>query len=175
MKALISGLAFFMLLGGCAEAPDLRTAPVLGHLVLKETLVIPPEAASVRLQYGRTVPFNGVQHHDPFCVFEIDTVSPDPQTVHAGSFAIVRISHSVDPFAAASAPRIVRVSKDDGGGPAHLYYKTHFRLRHDTQAVRALTCMSDQLAPGVFPFMRHLTPAEIRQALGGLFTLEYPT
>jgi len=39
--------------------------------------------------------------------------------------------------------------------------------------VRALSCMSNQMAPGI-GIMRHLSPAEIRQALGKLITLETP-
>lgn len=69
-------------------------------------------------------------------------------------------------------PRPWRVAFDSDGGPSCLYFKTHFRLWHETQPVRALTCMSNQMAPGIGVFMRHLTLDEIRHALGIRFILE---
>jgi hypothetical protein len=56
--------------------------------------------------------------------------------------------------------------------PSHIYYKTLFWLQSDKQAVRLLSCMSNQNVPGVYPFMRNLTLQEIRAALGPGFRLE---
>jgi hypothetical protein len=174
MKPLIPALLSLAMLSGCADTPQAVPSFNYGRLALNQALTIPPNAATVRLQYGRVVASNAVQEHDPFCVFEIDTVAAGEQTVRPGHFAITRIGRSIETIAGLTTLRRVRaVFGDDSGGPSHLYYKTIFRLQDEAQPVRALTCMSNQLAPGI-AIMRHLTPAEIRQALGGIITLEFP-
>lgn len=178
MKPLLPGLLFLALLSGCANTNDGISQ---GRVVLNETLTIPANAATARLQYGRVVPFNGVQEQDPFCIFEIDTVAEGEQTVRPGSFAITRLYRSVESFSGMPVfpafPHIptmrVASSLDGDGSPSHIYYKTVFRLAAPDQPVRALTCMSNQMAPGI-PIMRHLTLGEIRRALGGIMRLELP-
>jgi hypothetical protein len=163
-----------VLLSACASKPGPNSRN-LGVLQLHETLRVEPDAATVRLQYGRIVANNAVQEHDPFCVFELNTVRPDAQTVPPGQFDIVAVSRSVETFAGMPvlpfSPMLRRVSFGDDSGPTHIYYKTTFRLRDAQRPVRALTCMSNQNAPGNANFMRHLTLSEIRAALGSGFTL----
>ncbi len=175
MKTAFAGLIALFLLTACAT-PNLP--PGQASLKLRQPLVIPADSASVRLQYGRVVAFNAVREQDPFCIFVINTVSEREQTVQPGTFAVTSITRAVEPVATLPAYpefRVMRASMGYGGGgrPTLLYYKTLFRLHDATQPVRALQCMSNQMASGS-PFLRHLTPAEIRQALGPLFTLELP-
>jgi hypothetical protein len=175
---LLTLLPVALLLTACASGPA-DGQPALGDLRLDRALQIEPDAATVRLQYGGTVARNAVQEHDPFCVFEIDTVSPTTQTVSPGRFQIIAVTRSVETLAGMplfrSAWPVRRVSFGDDDGPTHIYYKTTFRLRHDVQPVRALSCMSNQNAPGI-AIMRHLTSGEIRAAVGDWFTLRlnYP-
>lgn len=174
MKPLIPTLLSLALLAGCADTLNAVPSYNQGRLVLNQALTIPPNAATVRLQYGRVVASNAVQEHDPFCVFELDTVAPGEQSVRPGRFAITRAGRSIETIAGLVTLRPVRVGLgDDSGGISHLYYKTTFRLHDEAQPVRALTCMSNQYMPGI-PIMRHLTPEEIRGALGGIITLEFP-
>ncbi len=174
MKLFIPMLLSATLLAGCADAPATVPYSNYGRLVLNQALTIPPNAATVRLQYGRVVAFNAVQEHDPFCVFELDTVAAGEKTVRPGRFAITRIGRSIETIAGLSPPLRVRAGfGGDSGGPSHIYFKTIFRLHDEAQPVRALTCMSNQLAPGI-PIMRHLAPEEIRQALGEIIKLEFP-
>ncbi len=158
------------LVAGCAGNPTPGAGTTYGWLTLREPLTVPAGAATVRLQYGLSVASNAVQEHDPFCVFEIDTVSDSPQNVAPGRFRIVHWHRSEETIA--GMPRPWRVAFDSDGGPSHLYFKTHFRLWHEAQPVRALTCMSNPMAPGIGVFMRHLTLDEIRHALGIRFILE---
>jgi hypothetical protein len=172
-------LSLILLAGlyGCSTTPDATAYPV-GRLQLHDRLQIEPDAATARLQYGRIVARNAVQEHDPFCVFEIDTVRPETQVVQPGEFAITGISRSVETIAGmpvlppfSSFRPALRISFGDDDSPTHIYYKTTFRLRDAQQPVRALTCMSNQNAPGNANFMRHLTLTEIREALGTRFSL----
>lgn len=166
---------FILLLAltGCAHSPPSPTHA--GQLSLLAPLVIPPASATVRLQYGKPVARNGVQVQDPFCVFEINTVSDGPQMVKPDTFRITRHSHAISSIAEAALPwpALTRVALFDDDRPTHIYYKTLFRLESALQpGVRLLTCMSNQNLPGVYPFMRHLTLDEIRGALGENFRLE---
>jgi hypothetical protein len=168
-----------LLLAGCAHSLD-QAVPI-GRLHLNAPLPIPAGAASARIQYGRTVAFNAVQEQDPFCVFQIDTVADSPRTLAPASFAVTGIERSVSTFAGLPVmpARSLRVSFGSDDLPTHIYYKTRFRLAADpaSASVNAptraldLICMSNQQMPGV-AIMRHLTRAEIRGALGSLFTLE---
>jgi hypothetical protein len=175
---VLTVLPVVLLLTACASGPGVGQ-PAVGELRLDKTLQIEPDAATARLQYGRIVARNAVQEQDPFCVFEIDSVSPTSQTVLPGRFEIIAVTRSVETLAGMplfrSAWQVRRVSFGDDDSPTHIYYKTTFRLRDGVQPVRALSCMSNQNAPGI-AIMRHLTSGEIRAALGDWFTLrlDYP-
>jgi hypothetical protein len=183
-RTLLAGLLIGSLAACSNLGPDLNQAS--GALQLHENLQIPPDSASVRLQYGRIVARNAVQEQDPFCVFEVEQVSTQPQTVTPGRFRIAHLIRSIESFAGmpvlpnawpGAMNRRVSLGGDDS--PTHIYYKTTFRLAPETPQdpapqVRSLSCMSNQNAPGNAALMRHLTLAEIRAALGGWFSLIPP-
>lgn len=170
-RALLS-IMLVLSLAACANAP--QDAYPVGRLSLLAPVIIPPGAATLRLQYGRITASNAVQEQDPFCVFELDTVAEQAQAVAPENFDIVGIHRSVETFAGMPALqplfRPMRVAFNDDDRPSHIYYKTTFRLASNSQKARALTCMSNQLMPGIV-FMRHLTLREMRDALGAFFTL----
>lgn len=171
-----------VLLGGCAglESPDPASpyyAYTSGWVVqLNRPLTIEPDAATVRLQYGRIVPRNGVQEHDPFCVVELDTVRAEPQTLQPGRFEVWRVSRSVSPITVMAKSPLIRARYiEDDGDPSFLYFITEFRLRDPAQpALRGMRCAWNQMAPGNRALMRHLTLNEIRWALGDWMTLIPP-
>ena len=168
MRYFVLALLF---LAGCAGTPANRPDP--GRLDLLATLTIPPEEASVRLQYGHPVARNSVREYDPFCVFEINTVADSPQIVRPDSFRITRVAQSIDTIAALPYPALIKVGLSDHDLPSHIYYKTQFTLRSEQQpGARLLTCLSNQNMPGVYPFMRFLNLEEMRGALGTDFRLE---
>lgn len=174
--ALLTGLAPAADWG--PDSPHYRYPAGL-TLTLHRELTVPPEAATVRLQYGRVVASNAVQEHDPHCIFELDTVRDTPQAVRPQRMWVTDARRGVTTFSGMPVwpypPfRYGRVGWNDDGGPSHIYYKTEFRLKSEVQPeVRALTCQSNQMAPGI-AIMRHLTLREIRQALGDYFSLEPP-
>jgi hypothetical protein len=179
MKAI--GIGFLLLLAGCAslESPN-PASPYYAYppgwiLQLNKTLTIPPNSATVRLQYGGVVPRNGVQEQDPYCVVELNTVSDKPQTLEPGRFEVWRVTRSVETIAMATSPFIKTGFASDDSGPSFLYYKTVFHLRDTVQPnIRSMTCAWDQMAPGNESLMRHLTLGEIRSALGDWITLIPP-
>lgn len=143
---------------------------------LERPLTIPAGAATVRLQYGRIVPRNSVQEHDPFCIVGLETVSETAQTLQPGRFEVWRVTRSIDPVSAAVATPLVRTRLiEDDGDPSFLYFVTAFRLRDPAQpALRGMRCAWNQMAPGNRHLMRHLSLAEIRAALGAWMTLLPP-
>jgi len=177
----IIGIGLVLLLGGCAglESPD-PASPYYAYTTgwtaqLNRPLTIDPASATVRLQFGRVVPRNGVQEYAPFCVVELNTVSDEAQTLQPGRFEVWRVTRSVSTIAAAASPFVKVGLMVDHSEPSFLYFKTEFRLRDATQPkLRSMTCMWDQMAPGNRPWMRHLTLDEIRQALGDWMTLIPP-
>ena len=173
--------ALLLSLPGCANntayGPDspYYNYPTTTTLSLEQPIEIPPESATVRLQFGRTVARNGVQEEEPHCVFEVNTVKESSQTIVPGVFLVTDIQRRIQTFSGMPvlpwryAFRRTGFGRDDG--PSHIYYITEFRLHSDKQPdVRALTCLHNQMAPGI-PVMRHLTLAQIRQALGSYFSL----
>ncbi len=175
------GLGLVLLLGGCAglQSPD-PASPYYAYapgwaVQLNRPLTIPPDAATVRLQYGRIVPRNSVQEYAPFCVVELNTVRAEAQTLQPGRFEVWRVTRSVSPVAAAASPFVKARFVADDGDPTFLYFKTEFRLRDAAQPdLRGMSCAWNQMAPGNRALMRHLTLDEIRQALGGWMSLIPP-
>lgn len=168
------------LLAGCATVQDLGPSsphfryPEGTRLSLNQAVEIQPGEASVRLQFGRIVPRNGVQEQEPHCIFEIDTVRDTVQRIEPDVFTVTRVDRGVwmSAFPVAAA---LRVGLGDHSGPTLIYYQTEFRLRSARQpGVRSLLCQSNQNAAGIHPNMRHLTLEEIRQALGAIFTIHLP-
>jgi hypothetical protein len=170
-------LCLAALLWGCSstgnygqESPYYRY-PGENRLVLNHALEIPANWATARLQAGRVVPFGHVQEHAPHCIFEINTVSEMPQRVEPDTFTIVRVGWQISPIAARSG-FVPAFFYADEGSFTQMFYKTIFTLRSERQpGVRQLTCQSDQYAAGI-AIPRYLSVPEIRQALGGIFTLE---
>lgn len=145
------------------------------RLILNQPLEIPPDSATVRLQYGRVVARNGVQEQDPYCIFELSRVADGVQQVHPGEFSVIQVRRSMSTIASNGVRMsgFVQVGLgSDSSGPTNYYYKTEFMLHSDAQPnVLEMTCQSNQ---NYAPVKRHLTLVEIRQALGGIFTLVLP-
>ena len=178
MKGPSRWLVLLLVLAGCGTTkPYGVDSPYYPYpngvrLILNQTLEIPPDSATVRLQYGQVVARNGVQEQDPYCIFELSTVAAGPQQVSPDEFSVTRVERSTSTIARSeSLPTgLVRVNMgNDSSGPSHYYYKTEFFLHSDSQPnVLAMTCQSNQ---NYTPIKRHLTLEEIRQALGNIFTM----
>lgn len=178
MKTIAFGLVWMV--SGCALDSPHPASPYYAYTAgwvvqLNQPLTIPPDAATVRLQYGDIVPRNSVQEYDPYCVVELNTVRSEPQILKPGRFEVWRVTRSVQTLAATASPFIKTMYGFDDAGASFLYYKTEFHLRDSAQPdLRSMTCAWDQMTPGSRAFMRHLTLDEIRSALGHWITLISP-
>jgi hypothetical protein len=176
-------LMFILLLLSACETPGSYGPdspyyhyPAGSRLILNRELEIPGGWATARLQFGRVVPFGHVQEYQPHCIFEINTVRPEPQHVQPDTFEIIRVQRTISEFAniAAAPGYFLRTGFGDGFEPVQMFYKTTFILHSARQpGVMRMVCQSDQYAGGN-SIPRYLTLSEIRQALGDIFTLELP-
>jgi hypothetical protein len=181
MKTLV--IAGVLALGGCSglsspnpDSPYYAYPP--GWVVqLNRPLPIEPGRATVRLQFGQIVPYNGVQDAYPFCIVEVNTVSgASAQILQPERFEVLKVGHSVSEISASAAPYaqsgFMKVGADL---PSFLYYITTFQLRSPQHSdIRDMRCAWNQMAPGNRALMRYLTLDEMRQALGDWISLIPP-
>ena len=173
------GIGFIVvLLMGCTHAPSqLADGQIDGYAVgaglrLNHAIEIPPDSATVRLQFGHVVARNAVQEQEPHCIFELDTVKPEVQVVAPERLRIVSVRRREQTFSGMPVlPGYGGLFRHDDR-PSHIYFMTEFRLKSATQPqIRSMTCQHNQASAGV-TFMRHLSLSEIRSAMGSVFTLE---
>ena len=144
---------------------------------LNRPLPIEPGRATVRLQFGQIVPYNGVQDAYPFCIVEVNTVSgPSPQILQPQRFDVLKVTHSISAISASATPDnrpgFIKAGADM---PSFLFYITMFHLRPTQPSdIRNMRCAWNQMAPGNRALMRYLTLDEMRQALGDWISLIPP-
>ncbi len=151
--------------GPAPESPHYR-APAALLLRIEHPLPLPADIATLRFQDGRIVAFNAVEESEPHCLFEVERLGSESRLIEPVSLAVSRVQRGLSTF-----PGIALAPTGSGrGGPARLYYYTEFRLhRTGEDPARALFCQHDQSDRAI---PRHLTPSEIRTALGPWLSLE---
>jgi hypothetical protein len=172
-------LCFVLLFLGCNATRDYGPETPYYHfpdgsrLVLGSALEIPANWATVRLQFGKTAAFGHVQEQEPHCILEVSTVLEQPQRIEPDTFAITRVQRSISELAVVPG-LFIRTAFADDAKPTQMFYKTILTLKSERQpGVLRLICQSDRYAAGA-GIPSHLTVSEIRQALGGIFTLKLP-
>lgn len=164
---------------GCQTLQDVESAyyqiPVGSRLVLHKEIPIPPEAARIKIQGGEVRHYGLVDEYEPFCELEVEEVRSVAQRVHPDEFVITKVDHRTYDVGL-SRDRVASLGMRigfGGDGPLQTFYATILQLRSEAQPnVLKLTCQNDQRAfPGIL-YARHLTVAEIREALGTLFSLQ---
>jgi hypothetical protein len=183
MGIKVCTLIGILFLGGCTslESPN-PDSPYYAYppgwvVKLNRPLPIEPGSATVRLQFGRIVPYNAVQDAYPFCIVEVNTVSGDKaQMLQPERFEVLKVTRSVSEISASAAPHsnsgFIKVGADL---PSFLYFITTFHLRPPQNSdIRNMRCAWNQMAPGNRGLMRDLTLDEMRQALGDWISLVPP-
>jgi hypothetical protein len=179
MKRWIAPFALVVLTGCQSAAPRDPNAPYYVypsgmHIGLQHALTIPPDSATVRLQFGHTVASNAVQDTEPYCIFELSTVSEAAQPVSPERFRVTQVEQRIQDFPGMPVSPTVGMLGlfGRGSGPSQVYYVTEFRLDAGQNGhVRSLRCESNQssLSP---PRQKHLTLDEMRGAVGDYFSFD---
>jgi hypothetical protein len=148
--------------------------PAGSRLVLEHELTIPGNRAAVYIQGGQLSSYWNVNPYYPYCKFELRAPGDTAQKVQPGEFIVTR-AYQETPLTVRNAPqrfdgavRLVRVSAEDSEGVSATVFATTMRLRSERQPqVSRMTCAQW----GYPPQDGHLSIAEIRKTLAGLFTL----
>jgi hypothetical protein len=143
--------------------------PVGAVIVLHRDITVPADRARVTLQRGGIAP--GVHPFDIWCQLEVNDVMPVPQTVHADTFTVRKVSSEVTHVVVNQNATLVAESRG-GSGPSDETHIWHLWLSSAQQPnVRRLSC------GGVFqqPWQaRYPSIIEIRGTLGEIASLNLP-
>jgi hypothetical protein len=148
------------------------SVPVGSSIVLNRDVTISGEQVAIYTQNGELMSYDEVDKYNPNCKFEIYTMSKQPRTVHRDTFEIIKV---VDEIESSSLKKSVQVAMP---GDAMMFgsldrsyvfnYATMMYLNSEKQKdVYRMTCqhwediMDD----------RYLTVAQMREAMGVIFTL----
>lgn len=186
LLAVLAAAALLSLAGCAAMAPDhlqgdsRYAIPAGSALVLNEAIELPGRGDLLYIQHGRTLRFGGVQEVYPHCYVETRQRPEGPLTVAPTTFTITGVARSfhytwLPPGGQGGLMPAAGGGDGAGGGLSQWFYVTRMSLRPAEPAVDVyrLTCLADRLdASGPETERHHLTVAQIREALGDIFTLE---
>lgn len=180
-RALIILAASLAALAGCLgvahdgnENSPYYPIPVGSRLTLNKELTIPAEQVGVFLQDGRALSSAEVSHFGPYCKIELYTLRNVARKIAPDEFTITRVGQERTktgaggpmPYGNLYASLVADIADRDG--KAVETFATRMDLRSAKQPdVFRLIC-SQWGHPGM---EHHVTIAEIRSALGELFTL----
>jgi hypothetical protein len=178
---MLISLGAIVLLAACQtisyegnEASPYYPIPAGSQLTLNQELTIPADQVAVFLQDGRAVASAQVSHYGPFCKFELYTLRDTARKVPPDEFTITKTAQERT-LSGGGGPLLygkLSVSLVASGdvmdsGPSIQIYATRMDLRSAKQPdVFRLTC-----SQWGYPENQHVTIAEVRRALGDLFTL----
>jgi hypothetical protein len=173
---MIVGAAAIALLSSCQTRSYLGNensphyvVPAGSRVTLTQALKIPPDQLAVYVQNGRVLRNVEVLHDSPFCKFELDRLSAIARDVQPDELLVTRSAQERS-RGVASLPAPVQLATS-GDVPSIESLSTRMDLRSGKQPeVARLTC-----ARWGYPgFDEHVSIAEMRQTLSGLFTLRLP-
>jgi hypothetical protein len=173
--------ALALVLSGCQstgyednEGSPYYRLPVGSQLTLNRELSVAPGRAAVHIQDGRAVAPSEVRTYEPHCRLALRSLDANARTVRPDTFEVIRSyqerSHDVrlGDVQLARAGGGLRLAAFDDAGPSIVAFATRWQLRSATQPdVMLLSC--GRL--GYPPQDGHATFADIRRALGSLFTV----
>lgn len=147
--------------------------PVGSSIVLNQEVTISGDQVATYVQNGELMSYDAVNKYYPNCKFEIYTMSEQSRTVEPDAFEIIKV---VDEIESSSIKKSIQLAVR---GNAYAFgmldrsyvfnYATMMYLKSEKQKdVYRMTCqhwedMRDD---------RYLTVAQMRQAMGDVFTLE---
>ncbi len=150
--------------------------PAGSTLKLTRTLSIPANQVAVFLQGGEVVASDRVNQYYPHCKFELRRRMNSAQTVPPDTFEITKVVQEIGHSVALDGVRLagvsvgigVNIGMKGGDGASLQAYSTRLSLRSVRQPeVLRLSCGQSALPHEG----QHVSINEIREALGGIFTL----
>lgn len=136
------------------------------RVTLHQQVTIPANRASIFIQGGRVLSYSAVDLYHAHCKFEVRTIAKTPRVIKPGSFTITK---AWEMEAGLKRPMLVASRFGGGGSGGSITFSTYMRLSSAEQPeVIMLTC--EIFGPA--NLTEHLTPAEIRQALGKVLTIK---
>jgi len=149
--------------------------PAGSRLGLEREIVIPANRAAVYIQGGQVRLLADVNSYYPYCKFEVRFPRDVMQKVQPDDFVVTRayqetpLSVRADPQGSDRGGRLVHVVSMDSGDASAIAYATTIWLHSDRQPdVFRMTCAQW----GYPPLGGHLSIADIRKTLVGVFTLK---
>ncbi|MDH3514774.1 MAG: hypothetical protein OEM83_07900 [Gammaproteobacteria bacterium] len=127
--------------------------PAGSRLVLHQAVTVPAFSAGAYLQGGSWIPWNQISRYHPYCKLELQQPMDSVQTVEPDEFVITRAREELETQEGLEIR--ARVLELSSGRQPH---------------VHLLSCAIWQSPSGGQP----VSGRELRQALGGIFTLELP-
>ena len=142
-------------------------------IVLHQPVLISAEQVASYVQNGKLMSYDEVDKYRPNCKFEIYTMSEQSRTVEPDSFEIIRVVDEIESSSISKPAQLalhgdaLMLSLLDRGNVFN--YATMMYLKSDNQPdVYRMTCQHwEDIRDD-----RHLTIAQMRQAMGEVFTLE---
>lgn len=175
-----AALCLAALLAGCQALQENAAAYRRAHdvppgstLELQRPLEIPARRRNVYIQNGELATYWHVNQYYPYCELILRHSSDAARTLQPGEFLVTRARRIVD-MNAGLAPRLVAVSVNGGddNGPSPWLYALEMYVQSERNPdVERLICGSLQ-DPTIADYP---TVDEIREGLGGLFTLRLRT
>ena len=142
-------------------------------IVLHQPVLISAEQVATYVQNGELMSYDVVDKYRPNCKFEIYTMSEQSRTIEPDTFEITRV---VDEIESSSISKSTQVALHGDAfmlnflDKSYVFnYATMMYLKSDNQPdVYRMTCQHWEDVRDD----RHLTIAQMRQAMGEVFTLE---
>jgi len=142
--------------------------PVGSRLILKQPLSIPADRASVYIQRGQIVPYNGRDTYYANCKFELNTLKPVAQTVDPDEFTVSKVTQYIRLNQLYEPGQMYAQISGKGDVSSKLYaWIIYLRSSRQPDVLR-MTCGRWDYRGAA----RQLAIQEIRDTLGNLFTLQ---
>ncbi|NOX09109.1 MAG: hypothetical protein GXP22_06425 [Gammaproteobacteria bacterium] len=140
------------------------------QLVLHRALTIPAKSVRVRVQGGRVMKMGSIDIYYPYCELEVNTLSQEDQLIQPDRFTIYKVNREEQYSSLDRRLAAINHGADNILGYVSIIgYANEYYLRSVRQPdVTRLTCLHwMDPGDGYYPSL-----AEVKQALGSVFTLE---
>jgi len=155
------------------QSSPFYSIPAGSTLVLNQVLRIERDQVSIYVQNGEVMSERAVDKYEPNCKFEIYTMSEQARSVQPDSFEIIKVVDNIESSALDGPVHVASRGIMMGYGAldkSYIYnYATMMYLSSDKQKdVYRMTCQhwEDMMDD------RYLTTAQMRQAMGEVFSLQ---